>query len=454
MIRLSRSGKQKLHHRRALKQEEIEMGFDNLNFPQCLSRFHVLSILAAVLFALSTGCNANPSENGDAAATESSVPNIEETKGVTEIMFTPEAVSKYGIRVELAAVQTLTPTFVAPAKVAFDNERVSFVGSAVTGRVAELNVRIGDAVNKGDVLIVVDSPEFASAQADHLQKLAGVAAATPLVDLTRSAYDRVKKLFDDSRGQITTLTEVQKRESEYRAAEGNVRLAQAALAASINRLEVFGLSGDAIKDLENGGRIDSRFVIRSPIAGQVIERPVTLGELIRPDSEFVIMVADLSTMWVLADVPEFRLQRLFLGSTASIKTDDGASTLVGTVSYLPPQLDASTRTAQVRIEVNNPVGSLRAGAFTQVEIAEGNPDVNAAPTVAIPYEAVQTIDGKTSIFVPVSGKDHTFVQNVITIGPNVRGMVPIIAGLMAGQPFVSSGTFIFKAELGKLSVDR
>ncbi len=428
---------------------------DIVSFRRPPRRFRLLPVLAALLLTLPSACNGNrEAGGGDAAEKGKKGPDKgDETKGPAEVTLTPEAVAKYGIRVEQVTVRVLTPTFVAPGEVAFDTERMSYVGSPVTGRVAELKVRIGGAVKKGDVLIIVESPEFAAAQADHLQKQAGVGAAAPSVEVTRSAYDRGKKLYDESRGQNMTLTEVQKRETEYRGAEGTWRLAQAAAAASLNRLEVLGLGADAVKTLESGGRIDSRFVIRSPIAGQVIERPVTLGELIRPDKESLITVADLSTVWVLADVPQFRLKTLTVGAAARIKTDEGAGPLAGTVSYLPPQLDPFTRTAQVRIEVRNPGGLLRAGAFTQVEIAAGKPEPDAKPVVAIPDEAVQTIDGKPSVFVPVAGKEHTFARKVIAVGPDAGGMVTVTAGLKAGQPFVSSGTFILKAELGKSSID-
>src|SRR5262249_50094890 len=168
----------------------------------------------------------------------------------------------------------------------------------------------------------------------------------------------------------------------------------------LDRLQLLGLGEDALKKLDKGGPIDSRFVIRSPLAGQVVERPVTLGELVRPEKESLLMIADLSTVWVLADVPEFRLRGLRLGAADRIKMGEGTSPLAGTVSSLPPQLDPLTRTGQVRIEVPNPSGLLRAGAFTQVEIEAGPTGTAARPVLAVPEEAVQTIDGRPSVFVP------------------------------------------------------
>ena len=409
-----------------------------------------LLVLAALLLAAPIACKSKDAGDGKEAGEKAGKP--EEAKGPAEVTLTPEAVAKYGIRVEEAKTRVLVPTFVAPGEVAFDTEKMSYVGSAVTGRVAELKVRVGDAVRKGDVLIVVDSPEYAAAQADHVQKQAGLAAAAPLVDVTRSAYQRAKKIFDESNGERMTLTELQKRESEYRSAEGALRLAQAAEVASHNRLETLGLGEQDVIKLEKGGRVDSRFVIRSPIAGHVINRPVTLGELIRPDKESLITIADLSVVWVLADVPEARLKGL-LGAAARIRMGDGVPALDGVVSYIPPQLEPSTRTAQVRIEVRNERGEMRAGTFTQVEIAAGKPNPGAKPVVAIPEEAIQTIDNAPCVFVPVPGKANTFARKLVALGPSAEGFVTIEAGLKAGQPYVVSGTFVLKAELGKSALE-
>lgn len=411
----------------------------------------LLPALAALLLTLPAACN-KPKEAG--AGGEADKPGkTDEAKAPAEVALTPEAVTKYGIQVQEAKLQVLTPTFVAPGEVAFNAERMSYVGTPIAGRVAELKARVGEEVKKGDVLIVLHSDDFAAAQSDYLQKQTAAVVAAPTADVTRSAYDRAKRLYDDDRGQTLSLTEVQKREAEYRAADGNLRQAQSAVAGARNRLQVLGMEDDAVKKLEGGGLIGSDFAIRAPIDGQVIERLVTLGELVRPEKQSLITVADLSTVWVLADVPDFRLKTLTLGAAARIKTGEGTTPLEGKVSYLPPQLDAKTRTAEVRIEVRNASGSLRAGEFTQVEIEAGKQGPDANPVLAIPDEAVQTLDGKPSVFVPVDGKENTFVPKAVVVGPAVGGLVTVEAGLKPGQRFVGSGTFILKADLLKSSVE-
>jgi cobalt-zinc-cadmium efflux system membrane fusion protein len=407
-------------------------------------------VLAAVLVAVPIACQSGKEPaGGKEPAEKAGRPNA--AKGPVEITLTPEAVARHGVKVEEAQARVLVPTFVAPGEVAFDTERMSYVGCPVTGRVADTRARVGRAVRKGDELLVIDSPEYAAAQTDHLQKEAAVAAAGPLVEVARSAYDRAKQLSEDKVPSVT-VTELQKREGEYRTAEGNLKQARAAAVASRNRLRTLGMGDEAIRKLEAGGPVDPRFVIRSPIAGEVVDRPVTLGELVRPEKESLITIADLSVVWVLADVPEARVKGL-LGAAARIKVGDAGPALAGVVSYVPPRLDTATRTARVRIEVRNEHGELRAGTFTQVEIAAGKPDPDARPVVAVPDEAVLTIDNAPCVFVPVAGKENTFVRKAVALGAAAGGFVAVEAGLKAGQPFVSAGAFVLKAELGKSALE-
>ena len=418
-------------------------------------RERLLAALTVTLLALPIACNMGKESGGGKEATKEGgkdAGKAKEGKTPAEITLTPEAMTRYGITVSEAKTLVLVPTFVAPGEVVFNSEQMSYVGSPVTGRVAELKVRVGASVKKGDELLVIESPEYAAAQADHLQKQAAVAATSPVVEVARSVYARAKQLFEEQVPSVTK-TELQKREGEWRIAEGNLTLAQAAATASRNRLATLGMGSETIQKLESGGRINPRFVIQSPLDGQVVDRPVTLGELVRPEKESLITVADLSTVWVLADVPEARLKGLAIGASARLKMGDDVPALDGVVSYLPPQLETTTRTAQVRIEVRNDRGDLRAGTFTQVEIAAGKPDPDAKPAVAVPEEAIQTIDNAPCVFVPVPGKANTFARKLVALGPAAGGKVTIEAGLKPGQPYVISGTFILKAELGKSALE-
>jgi cobalt-zinc-cadmium efflux system membrane fusion protein len=224
--------------------------------------------------------------------------------------------------------------------------------------------------------------------------------------------------------------------------------AKAAATAAMNSLILFGMRDSQIRELERTGRLDPRTVVHSPIDGTVVEREITLGELVTPEKEALLVVANMQTLWVLADVPEARLPQIGVGASAQVQvTALPEKTFEGKVSYIAPALDPHTRTAAVRVEARND-GSLRPGMFASVELV-GAAAAGSSSALAVREGAVQTIQGQPSVFVPVKGEANTFAPQPVRAGPRVNGMIPILVGLKEGDPVVTRGAFILKAELGK-----
>lgn len=364
-----------------------------------------------------------------------------------EVVLTSQAIRSHGIKVLSAKPRKLTATILAPGRVAYNAEKVAHVGSAVTGRVAELKVRIGDVVEAGNTLLVIDSPELGEAQSDYLQKRTAVDIARPAVDLAKSSFDRAQQLYDKDQG--IALTEVQKRQGEFQAAKGQLQSASAALTAAENRLHLLGVKQEAIESLAQTGEINPAYIVRAPINGRVIEREATLGELVGPDKERLLMLADLNPIWVSADIPETSISQVAIGSKVEITVPAIAvESFQGVVSYVAPELDPTTRTARVRVEVPNDGTRLLPGMFATASIAVGG-SASQEPVIAVPEEAIQTVEGEPSIFVPVANEANTFTKRAVAIGQPINGFVPIYAGLKDGDPYVASGSFMLKAELGK-----
>jgi cobalt-zinc-cadmium efflux system membrane fusion protein len=124
-----------------------------------------------------------------------------------------------------------------------------------------------------------------------------------------------------------------------------------------------------------------------------------------------------------------------------------AEPLTGAVSAIAPAVDPETRSARVRIEVANGHTALRPGMFCRVSIETGAKD--GKPVLAIPEEAVQTVEGEPAVFVPVDGEPNTFAKRPVRVGAPVGPIVPVLDGLRADEPLIISGSFILKAELGK-----
>jgi cobalt-zinc-cadmium efflux system membrane fusion protein len=126
----------------------------------------------------------------------------------------------------------------------------------------------------------------------------------------------------------------------------------------------------------------------------------------------------------------------------------GDEPVSGKVSFIAPSLDPNTRTAQVRIEVQNGNGKLKPGMFATAVIASSQ-EAAGQSALVVPDEAVQTVEGGPAVFVPVEGEPNTFAKRAVGVGSAVGGVVPITSGLKEGEPVVISGSFILKAELGK-----
>ena len=373
----------------------------------------------------------------------------EEGGHAEEAKLSAEAVKQNGVQVAPVGKHILIPTFTAPARVAYNAEAMAHVGSPVTGRVAELKVRVGDRVKQGDVLLVLQSPELVEAQSEYLQRRTAARTAAPTVDLAKNSFERAERIRAETRGGIA-LNEVQKRQADLRAAEATLQAAQSAVTAAESKLRQLGMDQAAIDRLTKTSRTDPRYTIVAPIAGQVVEREVTLGELVDPQQESLLVLADLSILWVLADVPEARSQDVAVGAKARVVTSAGGKEgLEGTVTFLAPAIDRETRTVPVRIVVRDAGTTLRPGMFVRAEIETTRPGAATGAVLAVPEAAIQTVEGRPSVFVPVAGEENTFAARPVVAGRVVGGMVPVLGGLKEGEPVVVAGSFILKAELGK-----
>ena len=235
-----------------------------------------------------------------------------------EVSLTTEAIERYGVHVAAVEAQALDGLVIAPARVGFNTEAMAHVASLVQGRIAEIKVKLGDHVKAGDVLLVVNSPELGQLQAAYLADLSAVEAATPAIELARDSYQRAQTLYEETSGGGVTLNTVQDRQATLRAAERELAVAEAGVTASANTLRLHGMTDAQIDQLTSSKVVDPTYEVVAPIAGEVVEREVTPGELVSPDDESLMVLADLSTVWVLADVskaPEQRRRRSARRST-------------------------------------------------------------------------------------------------------------------------------------------
>ena len=380
-------------------------------------------------------------ELGDAHHLAEGRPHCEE-----DVALSPDALARYGIEVAPVRAMALAARISAPGHLAIPEGALARVGAPAAGRVAELRVRSGDRVAAGDTLLVVSSPALAEAQSDYLRKRALAAGAEPALELAEQALARAEELRE--RAQGIALAEVQKRALERGAAERELAMARALERAGRQRLELFGMRAEAIAALEEGGALEPRIAVEAPIAGRVIELGAALGDWIEPADDRAVVVADLSTLWAIAEVSESRQAEVQLGAAAEIEIPAlQEPRRAGRVAALAPVLEAATRTVEVRIELENADGRLLPGMFLQVEI-ESSQSAGAA-RLAVPDGAVLSVAGKPSVFVPIAPGASTFCRHEIEVGAPIGEHVPVLSGLAEGELVVVAGAFRLKAEHGK-----
>jgi RND family efflux transporter MFP subunit len=174
-----------------------------------------------------------------------------------------------------------------------------------------------------------------------------------------------------------------------------------------------------------------------------------MGSLVGADKDLQVQVADVSKVWVLADVPESQYTEIRRESAATITVPAlGGKTFTGKVTLIAPALDAATRTVQVRIDAANPDGTLRPGMIATAEIQKPA-GAEAKPLLALPSDAVMLIDGEPCAFLPVNGTPGKFHKQKIEAGETVGGWTPVLSGLKEGDLVVTNGAAILKAQLAK-----
>jgi cobalt-zinc-cadmium efflux system membrane fusion protein len=330
-----------------------------------------------------------------------------------------------GIRTEPVRVERLIGGIEVPAEIRVNPNRTAHVTPMVAGQIAEVEVELGDAVEAGQTLATMRSVALGEARS-------AVANARAAVEVARANFLRQEELKREGIGS----------QRAYLEAQGDLRSAESDLAAATERLHVYG---------GRQGR-GSATSIRSPLMGVVIRKHATEGEVVSEGSSLFV-VSDLSRVWVVGRLYEQDIAAARVGAPAvvSLQAYPGES-WDGEVSYVSHTLDPKTRTVDIRVELDNPDGTLRPGLFGAISLSPYADEV--APVPLVPQSAVQHVEGRPLVFVAAE-EDGVFRPVFVTLGSTAHGKVEIREGLTEGRRVVVSGAFTLKSELlgGHLSDD-
>jgi cobalt-zinc-cadmium efflux system membrane fusion protein len=336
------------------------------------------------------------------------------------VAMTPQQIQSAGIVTAKATAASINTAVILPGEVRFNEDRTAHIVPHVAGVVESVSASLGQAVKKGQALAVIASVELAELRSIAL-------AAEKRLGLARVTYEREKKLWED---RISA-------QQDYLQAHQAYQEAQIAAQSARSKLTALGAEPTA--------RAINRYVLRAPFDGVVVEKHLTLGESVKEDAN-VLLVSDLSTVWVEVVVTPKDLESIRVGQSATIRSSWGSASVTGKVSYVGNLLGEQTRTTTAHVVIDNPGLVWRPGLFVNVALVRGKKD--AAVTVLA--DAVQTIEGKPVVFLKtVAG----FQAKQVSTGASDGKMVEILQGLSTGEEYAATGSFVVKAEQGKDSAE-
>jgi cobalt-zinc-cadmium efflux system membrane fusion protein len=333
-------------------------------------------------------------------------------------------------QIKLAPVETaqLAEHFLAPGTIVPDADRIGRVAVRVLGAVTELRKRVGDPVEKDEVVAVLESRELSEVKSEYL-------AARLTNELQQTLAARYKTLWESR-----SYPENEYLKSRLTAQDARIRLdsaRQKLLALGLNDAEIQGLPDLPIEELRKQS-------LRSPIKGRVAERRVDLGALVGregQESELFVIV-NLDTVWIDLAISPNDLSKVAENAEVNVIAGPDGPNGVAKIVFVSPLIDKDTRSAKVIASLNNAEAKWRPGMFVTAEI----PLASRGAVLAVPKAALQTVGGAPMLFVR-EGQD--FVARKVQLGHEDDTQQEIVAGVSAGEIIAVSNTFTLKAELGK-----
>jgi membrane fusion protein, heavy metal efflux system len=374
------------------------------------SRVSGPALAAVALIVLTSACNDSPTPAP--AATAPGTAASPEAATLAPKLVSPEIVTRESV------IETT-------GKVQFNDEGLVRVHAPVTGRVVEVFASPGDPVETGGRLFTIDSADLGAAKADYAKAVADVERSQDSLRLARELFD------------VRAVAQ-----KEVRATENDARKAMAESERAAARLQTLGVGSDRLPEVAARTDLSTTLLVRAPRGGIVVERNVVAGQVVAygqadaPVNLFVI--ADLSTMWVVADVYEPDLPRLRRGQPMVVtpRCCPGQH-YDGTVSYISDAVDRETRTVKVRAVVPNAARTLKAEMFVTARLMTG-----AVRALTLPQEAIHREGGLA--FVLVATGSDTQERRTVRLGAEMGDRVEVLDGVTAADRVVGSGSIMLK----------
>ncbi len=368
----------------------------------------MLVALAAAVGLRATSPAQDPAAGGTAPA---SGVGIRAVKPAEALELSPQEFAKFNVqpveehefRIQREAIGNID----------FNQDLSVQVFAPFAGRIISLYARAGDDVKKGDTLFTIDSPDLLEAESKLI-------AAAGTLNVASRSLERARQLFEV---QGVSQKDLDQAVADQQAAEGALRAAR-------NALRIFGKTTAEMDRIVADRRVDSVLVVRSPITGRVTARNAAPGLFVQPGSASApYAVADISTMWMIASVPETDFPFLGTGQEVDVTVAPYPGRLFrGKIVRIGATVDANTRRVEVRSEVRDPRHELRPGMFATFVIRTGK----SIRSLAVPFAGVvREGDGTMSVW--VNADDRHLAKRTVKVGLQQDGFAQILEGLKAGE---------------------
>ena len=338
-----------------------------------------------------------------------------------EIQLTSQQMVEQGLKVAVASTGLVEKLTTLPGKLVVNTDQQAHISPIFSGYVEQINVALGQSVQKGQTLAVLTVPELIDQQAN-------LRMAQVNLDLARKDYQREQQLWSQG---ISAKQDYQRAENAYRQAQITVQSSQA-------RLNALGASGN------NNGR----FLIKAPISGVISKKDIVVGENVQlADQLFVI--ENLKDLWLEFNLPNTSNIQLQVGQILNFKTNGSDQNYQAKVQTLNPEADLQTGRLQVRAKVTTQADVLRPNVLVNVFVT----DAQAKTALRVQKKALQQVEGKPVVFVIESeekGLVHLKAQPIeVGVSSQDGQWLEVISGLTEGQKYIAQGSFLLKSELEK-----
>ncbi|MBU1690690.1 MAG: efflux RND transporter periplasmic adaptor subunit [Gammaproteobacteria bacterium] len=366
------------------------------------------------------GSAVKESKQAEPASKAAGTAKQKEEGGEKRLVLSADEIKKAGITLKSLKLEDRPEYVSVTATIQPNRNKLAYISPRIPGRIVKVGVEVGDAVRKGQVLAVLDSVELGEARSVYLQAASEEAVA-------RAGFERAQRLHADN---IIP-------EKDYLRARAEHEKAKASFRAASDKLRMVGVEPDKLTG--------SVFPLVAPFAGSVIEKHAVLGSLREPE-EIVFTVADLSMLWVEADLAESDLAKVQNSALASVAVAAYPGEVFnGRLVYVSSVMDKATRTVKARIEVPNRDGRLKPEMFATATIYTAFNE----KVLLVPENAVLLVQGQATLFVAEKGG---YEARPVEIGERRNGLVIIKSGVIAGENVVVSGAYALKARLLKSQI--